>query len=447
MEVFKRTGIPFRKQKGENLLHNAETKKLLRTLQVIDNLSDDALLWDVLLYDFWKIDIAYLLRTQNEQKSKRGKRLYESLMDSDDMGIKMVVTRLVEFHAHAANHTLTDFFERFLDSSGYRSFTLEQEDKLERLNILNAFFNEIKTFASSQPNAGISEFVAYMSDLEKYNLAPVTQPLKTSDQAVNLMTAHGAKGLEFEVVFLYDATSRNWEKSRDPGGLKLSVSLFDDHALISSTEHKTMRLEEERRLWYVAMTRAKSTLYITSVKSDLTKQDPSQFITEIPEELVQSFDYHVDHDRLLGITTAPVIQTSWSEATETELRRRANEYVLSVTALNAWLRSPKEFLEKYLIRQPQGKMPAASFGTIIHTTLQFISDHYKDHKDLPPEDEWRKVVEHSAEKEILTEKEREKFIEDAVKHIHEYLSASNCPMKMFAISEKRFPKSRPVVVE
>lgn len=151
------------------------------------------------------------MSVQNHQKSHRGKRFYESLMGSDDLGIKMVVTKLVEFHKLAANHTLTEFFERFLLSSGYRDFVLEQEDKLDRLGILNAFFNEIKQFASKKADATIKEFIAYMSDLEKYGLAPITQPLRTSDQAVSLMTAHGAKGLEFEVVFLYDAVSRNWE--------------------------------------------------------------------------------------------------------------------------------------------------------------------------------------------------------------------------------------------
>lgn len=225
------------------------------------------------------------------------------------------------------------------------------------------------------------------------------------------------------------------------------MSLFDDHTLLSSKDQKEIRLEEERRLWYVAMTRAKKHLYITATKNDQTRSDPSQFLTEIPESCQEMMTYEPDYERLLMITTAPVIETSWTEATQTELRRRADEYVLSVTALNAWLTSPKEFLEKYLIRQPQAKMPAASYGTIIHTALQVISDHFKDHKKLPDESIWREAIERAAEKEILTRKEKEKFIADALVAIHEYLEAKSCPIQMFAISEKRFPKSRPVVVE
>jgi len=208
-----------------------------------------------------------------------------------------------------------------------------------------------------------------------------------------------------------------------------------------------IRLEEERRLWYVAMTRAKQHLYITATKNDQTRSDPSQFISEIPDGLLEDVDYVVDYDRLLSSSTAPVIETIWSDATTTELRRRADEYVLSVTALNTWLTSPKEFLEKYLIRQPQAKMPAASYGTIIHHTLQVISDHYKDHKQMPEEEIWIDAINEASSKEILTSKEREKFISDATQAIHDYLATSNCPMQVFAISEKRFPKSRPVVVE
>lgn len=217
MELFRRMDIPFRKQKGENLLHQSETIKLLHVLQIISDFSDDALLWEVLLYDFWKLDIHHLLTVQNDQKARRGKRFYEALLESQDMGIKIVVGKILNFHEMAANHTLTEFFEKFLEVSGYRDFTLEQEDKLDRLNTLNAFFNEVKTFASTKPDAKIQDFIRYMSDLEKYNLAPTTQPLRMYDEAVNLMTAHGAKGLEFEVVFLYDATAKNWEQARAPG--------------------------------------------------------------------------------------------------------------------------------------------------------------------------------------------------------------------------------------
>jgi uncharacterized protein YjdB len=93
---------------------------------------------------------------------------------------------------------------------------------------------------------------------------------------------------------------------------------------------------------------------------------PSTFIDEIPEKLREKSDIHIDPIHVIIAQTAPVPVIDWSEATRAELEKRAKNYDLSVTALNTWLKSPREFLEKYLIRQPAGKMPSASFGTAVH---------------------------------------------------------------------------------
>lgn len=168
---------------------------------------------------------------------------------------------------------------------------------------------------------------------------------------------------------------------------------------------------------------------------------------EIEETYTQEVVAQIDREKLLSITTAPVINYDWSSSTQSELKRRADDYVLSVTALNAWLKSPKTFLEKYLIRQPQAKMPAASFGTIIHKALEVISEHYREHKQAPESHIWEASIRTSADKEILTKKERERFILDATNHIQAYLNAPDCPIQIFGVSEKRFPKSRPIMVE
>jgi DNA helicase-2/ATP-dependent DNA helicase PcrA len=183
--------------------------------------------------------------------------------------------------------------------------------------------------------------------------------------AIELMTAHGSKGLEFHAVFLYDATSKNWESSRDPAKLSVTVSLFEKH-IIDKSEKKNQKLEEERRLWYVAMTRAKEYLAIFATDNGDKRLQPSSFILEIPEKAREKIDIQIDPVNVIIAQTAPLSRIDWSEATKVELEKRAKNYDLSITALNTWLKSPQEFLEKYLIRQPAGKMPSASFGTAVH---------------------------------------------------------------------------------
>lgn len=255
--------------------------------------------------------------------------------------------------------------------------------------------------------------------------------------AVELMTAHGSKGLEFQAVFLYDATSKNWESSRDPSKLSITVSLFDKH-IIDKGEKKNQKLEEERRLWYVAMTRAKEYLIISATDNDDMRLQPSAFISEIGENNREKREINVNPLDVITAQTTPLPPINWSEATKTELEKRAKNYDLSVTALNTWLKSPREFLEKYLIRQPAGKMPSASFGTAVHAALAYMGQYFNEHNSLPSHDLWIKKVEETLTQEILTKKEQENFLKKTEELLLNYLEKTDCPLANKALIEERF---------
>lgn len=440
IEYLRREKIPFHKQKGENLLHHPEAQKLIKTLKIVDNIEQNDLFWEVMLFDFWQLDLHHLLRIQSKAKAPNGdyeKKLFRAFLADDDMFVRSVVEKILQFTRDAANKTLVQFFESFLGASGYRDYALAQEDRIERLSILNSFFDEIKTFASLHSESTLSQFIEYITDLDHYGLSPTTQPIRMESDAVELMTAHGSKGLEFQAVFLYDATSKNWESSRDPSKLNVTVSLFEKH-LIDKTEKKNQKLEEERRLWYVAMTRAKEHLIISATDNEDMRLKPSAFIGEIPEAYRSLRDIETDPVKIIVTQTAPVPLFNWSEATRTELEKRAKNYDLSVTALNTWLRSPKEFLEKYLIRQPAGKMPSASFGTAVHAGLAFIGEYFNTHGSLPDKNIWIAKIQEALFGEILTRKEQEDFLKKTIEVIEQYLSKKDCPLMAVAKIEERF---------
>ena len=447
VEYLRREKIPFHKQKGENLLHHPEAQKLIKTLKIVNNIEQNELFWEVMLFDFWQLDLHHLLRIQSKAKAPNGdynKKLFRAFLSDEDMFVRSVAERIQEFTRDAANKTLVQFFESFLVSSGYRNYALEQEDKIERLSILNSFFDEIKTFASLHTESTLTDFLTYITDLDHYWLSPTTQPIRMESDAVELMTAHGSKGLEFRVVFIYNATSKNWESSRDPSKLSVTVSLFENH-LIDKWEKKNQKLEEERRLWYVAMTRAKEHLIITAPDNDEIKLQPSSFIDEIPEQFREKITPTTDPVKIIITQTAPLPPINWTEATKTELQKRAKNYDLSVTALNTWLKSPREFLEKYLIRQPSGKMPSASFWTAVHAWLAFIGDYYNQYNSLPERDLWTEKVREVLYHEILTKKEQTDFLAETIEVIENYLSKKDCPLAAKAKVEERFGYKKVIV--
>src|SRR6185436_18459341 len=114
---------------------------------------------------------------------------------------------------------------------------------------------------------------------ERENLQVTLSQIAGSEKGVNLLTSHGSKGLEFEYVFFVSVNAPTWEKKRKPGGgYKLPDTMF-------SSQPKAGDDEELRRLFYVALSRAETHLYISyaKMKNDAKEMEPSMFIAEIQE--------------------------------------------------------------------------------------------------------------------------------------------------------------------
>ena len=171
--------------------------------------------------------------------------------------------------ACAAGQNLTSVVRIMLDTSGYEQ-ALEEEDtdeSIARLENIDEFMNSVYEYERRCPDATLEQF---LQDISLYTSEENPQGEESGD-AITLMTVHNAKGLEFPVVFLTG----------------LEEDLFP-HRLSSDTEEG---MEEERRLFYVGMTRAMDLAFITSAQTRRIYQEiyyriPSRFISEIPPQLL-----------------------------------------------------------------------------------------------------------------------------------------------------------------
>ncbi len=149
-----------------------------------------------MLFDFWELDLNYLLSLQGKLRASNGeyrRTLFQAFLDETDIFVRSVVEKICQLQSDAANKTLVQFFESFLEISGYREFTLKQPVMIERFSILNSFFDEIKSFSDLHPDHNLKQFIEYLGDLDHYGLSPTTQPIKMQPDTVELMTAHGSK--------------------------------------------------------------------------------------------------------------------------------------------------------------------------------------------------------------------------------------------------------------
>ena len=173
-----------------------------------------------------------------------------------------------ELSVMAEDLSISGLFTELLDKTGYREFLIAGgEEEQDRLDNVEEFLSTIMQYEAETPEPGLSDF------LEQIALVSDIDALETERDNVVLMTVHAAKGLEFEHVFLV-----GMEEGVFPG----NQSIYAGEA----------EIEEERRLAYVAITRAKKTLTVTNAYTRMIfgmtgRNAPSRFLEEIPGDLCE----------------------------------------------------------------------------------------------------------------------------------------------------------------
>lgn len=271
----KRNGIPYRVIGGTRFFDRAEVKDMLSYLCVINNRADDLRLKRIINNPPRGLG-AKTIETAQRLADAEHKPLYEIVSDPYSYApLEKPAMKLLQFSALIEElaqmlddgMSLPDFYEELLIRSGYVDMlkakdTEENKTRLENVRELKSSILSYMENTEAPTLAGFLEEIALYTDLEQYN---------ESDDAVVMMTIHSAKGLEFPNVFL----------------VGFEDGLFPGMRAIGDAEE----MEEERRLCYVAITRAKQSLTISYARQRMlygrtSASLPSRFLKEIPEECV-----------------------------------------------------------------------------------------------------------------------------------------------------------------
>jgi DNA helicase-2/ATP-dependent DNA helicase PcrA len=318
---------------------------------------------------------------------------------------------LKELKIESNNQNFPDFFKIFLDKVGYLKYMIKSNDGHIQLVKLDKFFDEIKRQNETKNNYNIADFIYFIDSFIKYNL-----DIKSTDpeiiEGVSLMTAHGSKGREFKYVYIINATRKSWESHSGGNSISLPIYQYDGD------------IEDERRLFYVAMTRARDGLNISFSRTDNDgrEHEVSEFVKEVDlafkkEENMKNFE-EKNINKLASFLNFERRSVSLFEPEY--LRQLFFKRGLNVSALNNYLDCPKKYLYKNLIRIPDTYSPSLKFGSIVDFTLnKFFEKSKKESKILPKKillEEFNK----SLSKFNLLEKDEEKFKERGEKALSEY---------------------------
>jgi len=296
-------------------------------------------------------------------------------------GLKKAGTVIEKLIADVPNVTLQTLFENIIREAGVLNFIMQNADKHWLLQVLTGLFDFVKEETRRNPSMRLQDLINIIELMEKESIQLPLIEISGSEKGVNLLTAHGSKGLEFEYVFFVGCNAANWEKKRKPGG----GYSFPDTMFTSIAKHKDA--EELRRLFYVALTRAEQHLQISysRFKNDGKEMEPSMFIAEIQEQHGLAVErIFIDATILAEFQTLQFSENIAPEIERAEdnfINRILEKFVMNVTALNNYLKCPFQFYYSNLIRVPSGKSEATEFGSAVHFALERLFKKMQDNNN------------------------------------------------------------------
>ncbi len=392
-QYFKLKKIPYYSKRSLNILCIPFAKKIISILRYLSfehdiPYSGDELLFEILHYDWFNIPPIEIARISievadkqfSENKTSIRKALYERskqpVRDLFTQGMneqmKKATEALESLISKAPNVTLQGLFECIIREAGVLNYIIQSDEKIWLLQVLTGLFDFIKEETHRNPNLDLKQLIKLFDLMESEGLRLPLTEISGNDKGVNLLTAHGSKGLEFEYVFFVGVNAATWEKKRKPfGGYKFPDNIFTSVATSDDGSD-----QELRRLFYVALTRAEQHLFISycCFKNDGKELEPSMFIAEILDiHELQTEKVFIDAD-----TEAAFQSLQFEVEVKPEIEKIETEYinsllerfVMNVTALNNYLKCPLEFYFKNLIRIPSPKNENTEFGSAVHYALE-----------------------------------------------------------------------------
>lgn len=360
----------------ESVFSDSYIEKIRALLTAIYSVGDDASLAHVLLMDIFNGDPLEVFKLiQQAQKARIP--LWEYIKGTDtSLALIQTIEKLVNWKKVSENKSLDEFFIQLLHESTLMERILQHQRSLAILEKLHVLYEDIKVLQRKNHRLSLKEYLDYLTLLETHAIAPHVKIAKRKKGSVFVTTVHKAKGLEFEYVFIPKVTDSYWGSSRGQTSLiKIPWKYLSRTAL---TVEKEESVEEERRLFYVALTRAKKQLFLSysAQNEDGKEQIASRFIFEIPPEYMEKNS--IEEAPLAAKQRIIVHLTPISHSQNTFKKEEMQEYIrslfihngISVSALNNFLTCPWKYIFRNLIRLPDVRNYYLLLGTAVHESIR-----------------------------------------------------------------------------
>lgn len=403
--------IPFRFSGSRGLYSQEEVKILISFIKALTDFEDSKSLFYLALSEVYQVDSYDLILLSNHAHKKNiplhkvfkeifdGRCLIEISSSTRDK-VKKIFQDLLYFVQLSSIQNAGRILYFFLEKTGYlkslaEAKTLQDEVKLKNIRI---FFDKVKNFSELTEEDSIHSFSQYLDLLQEVGDNPATAEAELEEEALNVLTVHKAKGLEFPIVFMVSLIA-----DRFPGRARKEKIPIPDE-ILKETLPEGENFQEERRLFYVGMTRAKKLLYLTCARDYGLKRlkKVSPFVLEaldllqMPQEILRTSPLE-ELKRYAPPVSKPRVFPS----------RRPKEFLaLSYFQVENYLACPLKYKYKHVVRIPVLPHHTLVFGRVLHNTIHFYLKK-------------RKAAEKTTEDEFLKEYEKRWINEGFLSREHE----------------------------
>lgn len=456
--------VPIAYERQQNVLEEPHILQLITMMRFVDSLmkkieSADDLLPEILSYPFWGIKRAKIWELS--VRAYCDKAPWLSAMFATGGELKDIADFFIGLGAQATYATAEEILHELIGGpqlmlpdenedveplekpvphemfSPFRAFYFGKEkfdhhraDYLRFLSSLQSFIGVLREYHRGQP-VSVNDAVSFV-DTHVSNKLPIGNfsPFINAQDAVQLMSAHKAKGLEFEAVFVINCQEDIWASGKSRGQFPLPSNL--PIAPAGDT------LDDQLRLFYVAITRARRLLYLTSHCFDYKGKESARLGFVAPGEMTPAY-FNPESIELeaMDITPELLLSQSWDARhaapfvadEKALLKPMLKEYKLSVTHLQNFLNvadaGPRAFLERNLLRFPEPKSSSGVFGSAFHSTIQRIYQELKHTEVLPKLEQVEEWFRYFLKDGRLNKKETEMLEKRGIKALEMYYPAKH----------------------
>jgi len=366
-----------------DILRHPITRSILNLLRVVAYPENDVDLIELLHAPYLGIsssDLVKFLQARDYSKNLEEMLGDETMLQTIGVGNPASFLELVSLINAARELAViknpAEVAEFILKQSGLIDHILKQ-DILDGTGIIRRLYDEIERMYAANEVTTLKNVLEKLLLLSSYNLPLLAPFLSTKENAVQVMTAHKAKGLEFEVVMIPHVTDNAWGIGGRGGLFQLPVVKH------TTPDSKSLAEDDERRLFYVAITRAKRVLHFSySVMNTEGREfNQSRFLANFTEPTIFNGDTSQFASKFTPVSLIrPVTPTTLSTDF---LHQALVARGWSATSFNNYQKSPWEYIYKNALRVPTIKTPELQFGSAIHKVLEKVVAHISKNNTSP----------------------------------------------------------------